>query len=87
MTNSNDFPLILFSTDVADFKVLPDGSISIGGHVTLEPNTVAHLIAFLALPGVQQAITGAALNRMRQEYLQDLEDAIEDEQEVLYARY
>jgi hypothetical protein len=87
MINSNDFPLILFSTDVADFKVLPDGSISIGGHVTLEPDTVAHLLAFLALPGVREAITGAALNRMRQEYLEDFQAAVEDEQEVLYARY
>jgi hypothetical protein len=86
MTTS-EFPLFLFSTDMHDFKVLSDGSIEIGS-ITLEPDTVAHLIAFLALPGVREAITGAALNRMRQEYLEDFQAAVEDEQEVLYgARY
>jgi hypothetical protein len=84
--NPSNFPLILFSTDVADFKLMPDGSIEIG-HVTLAPDTVAHLIAFLALPGVQQAITGTALNRMRQEYLEDFQAAVEDEREVCNARH
>jgi hypothetical protein len=86
MTTS-EFPLVLFSTDMHDFKLMPDGSIEIG-KTTLEPDTVAHLLSFLALPGVREAITGAALNRMRQEYLEDFQAAVEDEQEVLYgARY
>lgn len=82
--NPNDFSIIQFSTDVTDFKLMPDGSIEIG-HVTLEPDTVAHLISFLALPGVQQAIAGAALHRMRQEYLEDFQAAVEDEREVCNA--
>jgi hypothetical protein len=84
MTTS-EFPLFLFSTDVADFKLLQDGSIEIG-HVTLEPDVVSHLIAFLELPGVREAITGAALYRMRQEYLEDFQAAVEDEREVRHAR-
>lgn len=83
--NPNDIHLIQFSTDIADFKLMPDGSIEIG-QTTLAPDTVTHFIAFLAMPGVREAITGAAMHRIKQSYLEDFQAVVEDEREVRHAR-
>jgi hypothetical protein len=75
------FPLVEMNTQVADFAIYPDGSISIGQYY-LDIETMEHLVAFLAMPSVRQHIELTATKAQRESFLADLTNAIEDEREV-----